>query len=338
MLDGAQVHGDVPEVARQTRAGAVGGQLELLGESRAVEDQPVLTRPSLNGIAAVTVVPDERVVTLAQGSEVGSLVAVHGVVACSTGQSVAAVAAADAVVAVPTVDVEGDERSQVARRQERVVAAVGVQDQPLAGADIQAEGQRGNSVEAHSGAVRRSREGLADPATVHHDRVGSGAALVEVAAVAGVPDHLVLTGAAERPVRPDATGQRVVAAPAFENVVPAGAEQSVVSRAAEHLVVPGCAEELVVTRSADEECPRQGSVRLVDRDAVISIASDHHDRADVRHRGPSTIDPHRPAVDLDVAAEVAAHPGGATRRVDEDAQDAVALAEVRTGRRRGRWC
>ena len=105
------------------------------------------------------------------------------------------------VVAGAAVDRELDQRGQVAGRRERVVAAVGVEDEVLGGADVDRERRRVEAVEADAGAVGRGRELLGAVAAVDLDRVGAVAALVEVGVVAGVPDHAVVAALAERPGR-----------------------------------------------------------------------------------------------------------------------------------------
>ena len=66
---------------------------------------------------------------------------------------VVAVAAGQGVVARAAVDGDVDQGGEAVAGRERVVAAVGVDDQILGGADVEAEGGRADAVEADAGAV-----------------------------------------------------------------------------------------------------------------------------------------------------------------------------------------
>ena len=100
-------------------------------------------------------------------------------------------------------------------------------------ADVQGEGGRIGAVETDPRAVGGGRERLGAVAAVDLDGVGPGAALVEVAAVARIPDHPVVARLAEDLVVPAAAGEHVVAVAAEQQVVAALAEQGVVARLAE---------------------------------------------------------------------------------------------------------
>src|SRR5262249_60730939 len=108
--------------------------------------------------------------------------------------------------------------------------AVGVDDEVLARADIDAEGAGADPVEPDAGAVGGCGEVLGDVAAVDLDGVGAVAALVHVAAVAGVPDHPVVALLAEGLVGSGTAGQGVVARPSEEHVAAALAEPGAVPR------------------------------------------------------------------------------------------------------------
>ena len=153
---------------------------------------------------------------------------------------------------VPPSTVMLDQRGQVAGRGEAVVAAVGVEDEVLGGADVDRERRRGDAVEADARAVGRGGELLGAVAAVDLDRVDAVAALVEVGVVAGVPDHPVVAALAEGLVVGVAAGQRVVLAAAEQQVDAALAEQRVVAGLAEELVAAGAAGEDVVAGAAEQ--------------------------------------------------------------------------------------
>ena len=151
-----------------------------------------------------------------------------------------------------------------------VVAAVGVEDEVLGGADVDRERRRVEAVEPDARAVGRGRELLGAVAAVDLDRVGAGAALVEVGVVAGVPDHPVVAALAEDLVVGVAAGQGVVLAAAEQQVEAALAEQRVVAGLAEELVAARAAGEGVVAGAAEQVRPRQRAVGLVEPDGVVA--------------------------------------------------------------------
>ena len=130
-----------------------------------------------------------------------ALSAVDQVVAVAAAQPVVAVAAGDQVVALAAVDGDLDQGGQAVAGGERVVPAVQVDDQVLGGADVQEERRRADAIETNAAAVGGHGIRLGHVAAVVHHGVRAVAALVEVAAVAGVPDHLVVARLAEGPDR-----------------------------------------------------------------------------------------------------------------------------------------
>ena len=158
------------------------------------------------------------VVAGAQEGDVVALLAVDEVVAVAAEQEIGAVAAEERVVAGAAVDGDLDQRGQVPGGGEAVVAAVGVDDEVLGGADVDRERCRVEAVEPDTRAVGRGGELLGAAAAVDLDGVGAGAAFVEVGVVARVPDHPVVAALAEGLVVGVAAGERVVLAAAEEEV------------------------------------------------------------------------------------------------------------------------
>ena len=156
---------------------------------------------------------------------------------------------------VPAVDSDLDQRGEVPRRGESVVAAVRVEDEVLGGADVDRERCRVEAVEPDARAVGRGGELFGAVAAVDLDGVDAAAALVQVGVVAGVPDHPVVAALAEGLVVGVAAGQGVVLAAAEQEVDPALAEERVVAGLAEELVGTGAAGEDVVAGAAEQVRP-----------------------------------------------------------------------------------
>src|SRR5262249_28613663 len=192
------------------------------------------------------------------------------VVAVAAQQPVVAVAAQDRVVAGAAVHGDLDQGGQVPGGREAVVAAVHVDNEVLAGADVNAEGAGVKAVEAHPGTVGRGGEGLGAVAAVDLHGVVAGAALVEVGVVAGVPDHAVVAGLAEDLVVRVAAGQGVVVGAAEQHVVAALAQQGVVAALAEEQVIARAAGQGVVAGAAEEEGGRQRAAALVQGQLVVA--------------------------------------------------------------------
>ena len=248
----------------------------------------------------------EDVVAGAHDPDVVALVAVDEVVAVAAEQEVDAVAAEDVVVAGTAVDRDLDERGQVAGGAERVVAAVGVEDEVLGRAHVDGERGRVDAVEADPGAVGRRRELLGAVAADDLGGVDAGAALVEVGVVARVPDHPVVAGLAERLVVGVAAGQDVVVGAAEHPVEPALAERGVVA---------GLADEDVVTRRrpSSRRCRRHrsswpsGSAPLTSSIVRVSLPPRPSTRIDLvlATRRRAAEDRDGAAVDQDLAGRVA---------------------------------
>ena len=98
-LDAVGVHGDVAHVADELQMPAVRGQGDVLGRVGAVEDHRVGAVLALDGVAAVTGIPDERVVTTAEVGDVVALAADNGVTARAAFERLGAGSAGQGVVA-----------------------------------------------------------------------------------------------------------------------------------------------------------------------------------------------------------------------------------------------
>src|SRR5262249_10722298 len=126
-------------------------------------------------------------------------------------QRVVAVAAENRVVARAAIDDEVDQVSQVAARREIVVAAVHIDDEPLACADVEEKWSWTNAVETDAAAVGRCGECFRTIAAIDLTRVVASPAFVDVVVVPRIPDHPVLPGLAEALVVCITAGQNVVA-------------------------------------------------------------------------------------------------------------------------------
>src|SRR5215831_14260459 len=124
-----------------------------------------------------------------------------------------------------------------------IVAAVGVENEIFGRADIQREGSRTDPIEADAVAIGGDREGLGTVAAIHFGGVDAIAALEQITAVTGIPDHAVVAGAAEQLVIPGTADQHIIAE---------ASEQQIVAPLAVEGVVTGTAKKLIVTRTAGQ--------------------------------------------------------------------------------------
>ena len=99
-LHAGGVHGDGALDAEEPEPVPVRRQVELLVARGAVEDHRVGAVLAFDGVAAVTVVPDERIVAVAHEGHVAALVSVDRVVAVAAQQRLSSRASDQAVVAV----------------------------------------------------------------------------------------------------------------------------------------------------------------------------------------------------------------------------------------------
>ena len=184
--------------------------------------------------------------------------------------SVVAVAAGNRVVAGAAVNGQRNQRRESVARGESIVAAIHVDDEVFAGADVEREGGGIEAIEPDASAVGGDGKVFGAVAAVHLDGVDAVASFIEVRAFAGVPDHPVVAGLAEDLVVAGAAGQGVISVAAKELVIASLAQQDVVARLAEELVVAGAAGQRVVAVAAEEVRGRQCPIGLVQRDFVVS--------------------------------------------------------------------
>ncbi len=337
-LDAVEVHDDGAQVPGEPDTPAVGGSRELLGPGGAVEQHRVGVVLALDCVAPVPGVPLEDVVAGTQEGDVVALLPVDEVVAAAAEQLVDPVGAEDRVVPRSPVHRDLDQRGQVAGGREAVVAAVGVEDELLGGADVDRERRRVEPVEPDTRAVGRRGEHLGPAAAVDVDGVAAGTALVEVGVVTGVPDHPVVATLAEDLVVGVASGQGVVLAPTEQEVEPALSEHGVVAGLAEELVAARPTREGVVACAAEQVGPRQCTVGLTDRDRVVAALGEDLNQRGVRDGRCAAGDVHRPAVDEDLARRIAADRDLVVERITENAQRAGTGLERRRHRRARRAC
>src|SRR5436190_3877634 len=104
LLDAAEVHDDGTDVAKQPGARAVRRDVEELVDIGAVEDKRVGAALTLDDVAAIARIPDERVIAVAKGCDIIAAPAGYGVISVAAGESVVALTAGDDVVAGASVD------------------------------------------------------------------------------------------------------------------------------------------------------------------------------------------------------------------------------------------
>src|SRR4051794_28518520 len=191
LLDAVEVHGDGGDVAGDAYARAVGRDVDVLADVRAVELQRVVAGLAFDGVAAVARVPLEGVGAGAELSGVSADVAVDVVVAGPAEQGVGAVAAGDRVIAVAAVDREVRQRADAVLAGDRVRAAQSLDDELLdagvvdrrCGGREDADRCRGGAGEADGviGVGPRVGGRIGPVATVHRDRdrAGEGHARVD---------------------------------------------------------------------------------------------------------------------------------------------------------------
>ena len=119
----------------------------------AVEEQRVVAGLAFDRVVAVAGIPLEGVVAGTQEDHVVALLAVDEVVVVAAQQHVGSVAAQQRVVARAAIHRDLNQRGQVAGRGERVIAAVGIEHEVFAGADVEREGSGVDPVEAHARAI-----------------------------------------------------------------------------------------------------------------------------------------------------------------------------------------
>ena len=306
---------------------------EVLGAVAAVEEHRVDAGLTFDGVAAVAGIPLEGVVVAAEVADVVPLLTVDEVAAVPAEQAVGAIAPEEDVAAVAAVDGDRDQPAQRPGARERVVLAVGVEDEVLDRRDVDAERPRVEAVEADPLAVGRGRELLGPVAAVDLGGVDIGTALVEIGVVAGVPDQTVVAGLAERSVVAVAADQRVVAGAAEHRVGTPVGDECVAAGLADQRVDAGAAPQRVVAGAAEQAGPWQCAVRLVEAEGVGAVETDHGQRSGVGDRRHAATDRDGTAVDDDVAGDVATDGDGVVLGITRDGEHAEGEERGR-GRRR----
>src|SRR5262245_50090856 len=94
-LDAVEVHGDGGDVAGEQRMAAIGRNADGFADVGAAEVERVEPALAIDDVAAVTRVPDEHVIAVAEGRHVIALAADDGVVAMASEDHVVAGAAVE---------------------------------------------------------------------------------------------------------------------------------------------------------------------------------------------------------------------------------------------------
>src|SRR4030095_7182475 len=237
VLDVVEVQGHRADVAGEADAGAVGRDVEDFADVGAIEDHAVIAVLAFDRVVTVARVPLEGVVTGTEEHGIVALIAIDEVVVVAAEQNIGSVAAQDGVITGSAIDGDLNQRGEVPSRGKGVIAAVGVEHQALAGAEAEGERSRVDAIETHAGAVGGGGELFGAIAAVDFNRVDTGAALIKVGIVAGIPDHAIVARFAEDLVVGIAAGQCIAVRAAEEEVESAFAKQRVVAEAAEKEVV-----------------------------------------------------------------------------------------------------
>ncbi len=292
-LGAVHVHDNSADVAGQSHPRAVGRDVDFLGDFGAVEHERVVAGLTIDRVAAVTRVPDERVVTRTHGGHVVAAPAIDEVVAR---------AADDPVVAVTAVEREVDPAGGDRRRVDGVVAGAAIDDELISCFDASDRQPLRQPVDHQGPAAVDETDGVVAIGAV--DGHGVGLAITAVATERGaeVDRHLRDTGAGQitdrdgvgaatsvdheilggadiekersgadaveahaRAVGEDGELFGPVAAVDFGGVgaVPALHEVAVVARIPDHAVVAGLAEHLVVAGAAGKRIVAVAAEQLV---------------------------------------------------------------------------
>ena len=142
VLDAVEVHGDVADVAEHPHPLAIGRDVDVLADIGAVEHQRIGAGLTLDHVAAVTRIPDEGVVAVAEQRDIVAATADHGVVAVAAYQGVVALASGDGVVAGTAIDREADDTGREAGSGDDVVASTAIDDELVVGSLGAGKGNR----------------------------------------------------------------------------------------------------------------------------------------------------------------------------------------------------
>ena len=123
MLDTAEVHRHVADIAKQASAAAIGRDIDLLANVGAVEQQRIGAVLAFDDVAAIARIPLKRIVSGAEECGVTALIAVDEIVSVAADQEVVAGAAEDRVIAAAAINRERELPCGEPRRIDGVVAA-----------------------------------------------------------------------------------------------------------------------------------------------------------------------------------------------------------------------
>jgi hypothetical protein len=90
LLDPVEVHGDAANVTGEANASPVGGDVHVLADVGTVEHEPIRASPTLDDVAAIARIPDERIVAVAEQGGVVATSADDRVVAVASEQEIGA--------------------------------------------------------------------------------------------------------------------------------------------------------------------------------------------------------------------------------------------------------
>ena len=183
LLRVVDVHRDARDVAEEPQTRTVRGDIDVLRDTGAVEEQRVEVSLPLDDVAAVARIPAERVVAAAEEGSVVAAVAVDEVVLGAAEQLIVAVAAADRVVPGAAVCGQVGQRCQPVAAGDGVVAAQCLDEQLL----------RRDQVDRRARRRARHADVSGDSGRCDRDRLGRGRAIHRdaVRAVEWVDEHLV---------------------------------------------------------------------------------------------------------------------------------------------------
>lgn len=123
MLDTAEVHRHVADIAKQAGAAAIGRDIDLLANVGTVEQQRIGAVLAFDDVAAIARIPLKRIVSGAKECDVTALIAVNEIVSVAADQGVIAGAAEDRVIAAAAINRERELPCGEPRRVDGVVAA-----------------------------------------------------------------------------------------------------------------------------------------------------------------------------------------------------------------------
>src|SRR5262245_6885949 len=193
-----QVHDDVADVAEEERPFAVGGDVEVLADVGAVEQQGVDAVLPLDHVAAIARIPPEGVVAGGDQRQIIALVAVDKVVDVAALKRLLAGAGEDRVIAHAAVECQRDRgRRRQRRGVDAVIAAKAADGELVAGIGV-VDGHLGRkSGDSNRGAGQRHVDVIAAVAAVDEYSVSLAVARGAADGPREVDRHEVHIGAGE---------------------------------------------------------------------------------------------------------------------------------------------